>query len=210
MGETLHLLADVKVSLDRIQNFLETNSSSVAIEDATHKINYGCDSPSFDWRHAKKGNFNFPEFSNVFTSPEEIELSKSSCERNNSVSWISLKNVSCSWNKTDDLKTLQNISIEIGDKQLVAITGPVGCGKTSLLQAILGELPCDSGEITYSGSIAYVPQLPWVFSGTIRENITFGKSFETLRYQKILQACSLEKDLQQFSKGILQTLGNEE
>ena len=207
VGETLHLLADVKVSLDRIQNFLETNSSSVAIEDATHKINYGCDSPTFDWRHAKKGNFNFPEFSNVFTSPEEIELSKSSCERNNSVSWISLKNVSCSWNKTDDLKTLQNISIEIGDKQLVAITGPVGCGKTSLLQAILGELPCDSGEITYSGSIAYVPQLPWVFSGTIRENITFGKSFETLRYQKILQACSLEKDLQQFSKGDFANIG---
>lgn len=207
MGETLHLLADVKVSLDRIQNFLETNSSSVAMENATHRTNNGCDSPTFDWRHVKEGKFNFSEFADVFTLPEENELSESSCERNNSESRISLNNVSCSWNETDDLQTLQNISIEIGNKQLVAITGPVGCGKTSLLQAILGELPCHNGEITYSGSIAYVPQIPWVFSGTVRENITFGKSLDTVRYQKILQACSLEKDLQQFSKGDFTHIG---
>ena len=201
VGETLHLLADAKVSLDRIQNFLVTNSSSVAIENSTHNyVNYGYNSPTLDRRHVKEGKINCLEFANVFTLPEENELSESSLERNNSESWISLNNVSCSWNEKDDLKTLQNISIEVGKNQLVAITGPVGCGKTSLLQAILGELPCHSGEITYSGSIAYVPQLPWVFSGTVRENITFGKSFDTVRYQKILQACSLWKDLQQFSK----------
>ena len=200
VGETLHLLADVKVSLDRIQKFLETNSSSVATETVTGKINSGCDSPTFDLRHVEEGKFHFPEFANASTLPEENELSESSRENNNSKSWISLKNVSCSWNETDDLKTLQNISIEIGSKQLVAITGPVGCGKTSLLQAILGELPCHGGEITYAGSIAYVPQLPWVFSGTVRENITFGKSLDAVRYQKIIQACSLKKDLQQLSK----------
>ena len=207
VGETLHLLADVKVSLDRIQNFLETHSSSVAIENRKHKTNNGCDNPNFDCRHFEGAKDNCPEIENVFMPPEENELSESSRERNNSESRISLKNVSCSWNATDDLKTLQNISIEIGNKQLVAITGPVGCGKTSLLQAILRELPCRSGEIAYSGSIAYVPQLPWVFSGTVQENITFGKSLDTIRYQQILQACSLGKDLQQFSKGDFTHIG---
>lgn len=201
------MLADVKVSLDRIQTFLETSSPSVAMETATNKNNNGCDSPTFDWRHAEEGKLDFPEIANASTLPEENILSESSRERNNSTSWISLSNVSCSWNETDDFKTLQNISIEISNKQLVAITGPVGCGKTSLLQAILGELPCHSGELTYSGSIAYVPQLPWVFSGTVRENITFGKSLDTVRYQKILQACSLKKDLQQFSKGDFTHIG---
>lgn len=207
VGETLHLLADVKVSLDRIQNFLETHSSSVAIENPKHKTNNGCDNPNFDCRHFEGAKDNCPEIENVLMPPEENELSESSRERNNSESRISLKNVSCSWNETDDLKTLQNISIAIGNKQLVAITGPVGCGKTSLLQAILRELPCRSGEIAYSGSIAYVPQLPWVFSGTVQENITFGKSLDTIRYQQILQACSLGKDLQQFSKGDFTHIG---
>lgn len=208
VGETLHLLADIKVSLDRIQNFLETNSSCFPMENATRRSDNGRGSPTFDWRQAEEENFNFSEFANVCTlCRKENELRESSCERNNSESWISLDNVSCSWNETDDLKALRNISIEIGNKQLVAITGPVGCGKTSLLQAILGGLPCHSGQITYSGNIAYVPQLPWVFSGTVRENITFGKSLDVVRYQKIVQACCLERDLQQFSKGDFTHIG---
>ena len=208
VGETLHLLADVKVSLDRIQNFLETNYSCMDMENATRRTHNGCDSPTFDGRHQEEENLNFSELANVFMfSREENELRGSSCERNNSESWISLNNVSCSWNEIDDLKALQNISMEIGNKQLVAITGHVGCGKTSLLQAILGQLPCHSGEIKHSGNIAYVPQLPWVFSGTVQENITFGKCLDAVRYQKIVQACCLEKDFQQFSKGDLTHIG---
>lgn len=195
MGETLHLLADVKVSLDRIQKFLEANSD----EGDTKWQSDG--SPTFDHRHFKGANFSFDKLS------EDEELDNSYLKRTEPEPWISLKNVSCSWREADQFKTLQNISMNISRKQLFVVTGAVGCGKSSLLQAILGELPCHSGEISYSGSIAYVPQLPWVFSGTIQENISFGKPLDIIKYERILEACSLKKDLQQFSKGDLSHIG---
>ena len=207
MGETLHLLADVKVSLDRIQRFLEADSAKESNENCVDKRSNEDGSPKFDERHFKGGKFHFTELANMFTLPEEEILDVSCFKRNDSKSWISFNNVSCSWNEIDDVKTLQNISMEIRSKELVAITGPVGCGKTSLLQAILGELPYHSGEIRYSGSIAYVPQLPWVCSGTVQENVTFGKPIDTVKYQRILEACSLQKDLEQFSKGGLTHIG---
>ena len=207
MGETLHLLADVKVSLNRIQKFLEADSVTDSKENSLDKRENEDGSPTFNEKHFKGGRFHFTEPENIFALPEEIVLDDSCFKRNDWESWISLNNVSCSWNEEGDLKTLQNISMKIRYKQLVAITGPVGCGKTSLLQAILGELPYHSGEIRYSGKIAYVPQLPWVCSGTIQENIIFGKPLDKVRYQRILEACSLPKDLEQFSKGDLTHIG---
>lgn len=207
MGETLHLLADIKVALDRIQTFLEANSATDS--NSIDKRSNGNESPTFDVdRHFNGGMFHFTKLADLFTLPEDEEILDGPCRtRNVSESWVSLKNVCCSWNETDDLKTLQNISMKIRNKQLFAITGPVGCGKSSLLQAILGELPCHSGEISFSGSIAYVPQLPWVFSGTIQENITFGKSLDAIKYQRIIESCSLQTDLEHFSKGDLTHIG---
>lgn len=207
MGETLHLLADTNVSLGRIQKFLEASSLTDSLKHSKGIINAGASSPTFDDHHSKGKTFSFTQATNLFTLQKEHTLHDSWLNRNDAEPYISLKNVCCSWNETDDLKTLQNISVDIYSRQLVAITGPVGCGKSSLLQAILGELPYHSGDIKHSGSIAYVPQVPWVFSGTVQENITFGKSLDVVKYQRIVQACSLQKDLDQFSKGELTNIG---
>ncbi len=56
-------------------------------------------------------------------------------------------------------------------------------GKSSLLAAILGELRGSSGRVKIQGSLAYVPQQPWVMSGTLRDNILFKKQVT------ILSAC---------------------
>ena len=53
-------------------------------------------------------------------------------------------------------------------------------GKSSLLAAILGELRGNSGRVKIQGSLAYVPQQPWVMSGTLRDNILFKKQVTTL------------------------------
>lgn len=59
--------------------------------------------------------------------------------------------------------------------------------------ALLGELPLSSGELQKMGKVAYASQDPWIINGTIKYNITFGETFDILRYNKVLKACALEK-----------------
>lgn len=55
------------------------------------------------------------------------------------------------------------------------------------MNAILGELPAQTGRITVRGKIAYASQEPWVFSGTVRQNILFGKSYDDKKYEKVIR-----------------------
>ena len=57
---------------------------------------------------------------------------------------------------------------------------------------LLRELPVMNGSIRISGRIAYTSQQPWVFSGTMKENILFGKKFDEHRYNEVIHACALE------------------
>ena len=65
--------------------------------------------------------------------------------------------------------------------------------QSSLLSAVLGELPPSQGKVSVHGRIAYVSQQPWVFSGTVRSNILFGKKYEKERYEEVIRACALEE-----------------
>ena len=65
--------------------------------------------------------------------------------------------------------------------------------QSSLLSAVLGELPLIQGKVSVHGRIAYVSQQPWVFSGTVRSNILFGKKYEKDRYEEVIKACALGK-----------------
>lgn len=82
---------------------------------------------------------------------------------------------------------LNNLSHEFCNQALTVVAGESGCGKSTLLRALAGMLPLQSGriilqidgnEVTPSGDILYdvmlVPQRPWIFDGTIRENVTAG------------------------------------
>ena len=64
--------------------------------------------------------------------------------------------------------------------------------QSSLLMALLRELPVTSGSIRISGRVAYVSQQPWVFSGTLKENILFGKKFDKERYEEVIHVCALD------------------
>ena len=65
--------------------------------------------------------------------------------------------------------------------------------QSSLLSAVLGELPPSQGQVSVHGRIVYVSQQPWVFSGTVRSNILFGKKYEEERYEKVIKACALKE-----------------
>jgi len=92
-----------------------------------------------------------------------------------------------------------NISIQPGEK--VAVIGQVGSGKSSLLAAITGEMTKSEGRISCHGSIALHPQKPFIITGTVRDNITFGNQFQLARYKKVVSACCLEDDFQLLPKG---------
>lgn len=122
-------------------------------------------------------------------------------------SFISISDASCSWNEGHHSDTLSSITLNISGGELFAVTGAVGSGKSSLLTAILGELPLRNGSVSFRGKVAYVPQIPWVFSGTVRENILFGLPFDEKRFQHVVHVCSLTKDLNDFLNGDLTEIG---
>ena len=94
---------------------------------------------------------------------------------------------------------LQDIQFSTASQSLTVITGPVGSGKSTLLSVIAGEISADiCGTITFQGTLAYVPQTAWIFSGTIRENILFGQPYDESKYNRVIEACALKEDIQRF------------
>ena len=103
--------------------------------------------------------------------------------------------------------TLCNVSLKVQPGQLCAIVGPVGSGKSAIMHLILNELPLAAGTISIQQkykdiydeveksrscclnntnlNISYASQVPWIFSGTVRENILFGQPFDQIRYDEV-------------------------
>ena len=79
--------------------------------------------------------------------------------------------------------------------ELLVVVGQIGSGKTSLLYSLMDETVKKSGNHTVRGSIAYVEQEPFIISGTIQENITFGLEYAEVRFRKAVQAAQLMDDL---------------
>ncbi|XP_048409960.1 ATP-binding cassette sub-family C member 9 isoform X1 [Stegostoma tigrinum] len=137
---------------------------------------------------------------------------------------VSVKVTDGSFSWGSGMATLSNISIRIPTGQLTMIVGQVGCGKSSLLLATLGEMLKVSGKVYWSkepanemnqdatlsahevdpvfevtgrnrNSVAYSAQKPWLLNTTVEENITFGSPFIKQRYKAVIDACSLQPDI---------------
>lgn len=88
------------------------------------------------------------------------------------------------WNVGETV--LKNIQISIPRGSLVAVVGEVGSGKSSLLSAILGEMPKINGRVIVNGTLAYVPQTAWMKNDSLKENILFGKDDNRDWYKKVI------------------------
>uniref|UniRef100_A0A674ABF7 ATP-binding cassette, sub-family C (CFTR/MRP), member 8 n=1 Tax=Salmo trutta TaxID=8032 RepID=A0A674ABF7_SALTR len=125
---------------------------------------------------------------------------------------------------TDGTPTLSNVDIKVPFGQLTMIVGQVGCGKSSLLLAALGEMQRVSGTVTwniwpsldsegddryccipgqevFSCSVAYASQKPWLLNATLVENITFEMPMIKPRYKAVIEACSLQPDIDILPQG---------
>ncbi|KAJ7832830.1 multidrug resistance-associated ABC transporter [Mycena leptocephala] len=96
---------------------------------------------------------------------------------------------------------LKNLRFSVPKGAFVAIVGKVGSGKSSILQALIGEMRRTAGTVALGGTIAYVPQSAWIRNATLRQNVIFGQEEDEEKFQQIIRACSLQHDLEVLPHG---------
>ncbi|KAF9255339.1 multidrug resistance-associated ABC transporter [Marasmius fiardii PR-910] len=111
---------------------------------------------------------------------------------------------------------LRDISVMFPEGKLTVVTGPTASGKSALLRAVLGEMTLVSGDLvlhkdsqllhdasneTYTQTISYASQTPWIRHQTIKENILFGYPYEEKRYRDVVEACALRPDFDVLEDG---------
>ncbi|KAK2730037.1 ABC bile acid [Colletotrichum kahawae] len=102
---------------------------------------------------------------------------------------------------------LRNLDLSF-PQGLTVVFGKVGSGKSALLQAILGELDSDMGDVIIpTEPIGFCAQTPWLQHMSIRDNILFSAPFDAARYTQVLDACALLPDLANFKHGDLSDMG---
>ncbi|MCI4379456.1 hypothetical protein PGIGA_G00228450 [Pangasianodon gigas] len=141
---------------------------------------------------------------------------------------ICLKIVNGYFTWTQGCPTLTNIDIKVPFGALTMIVGQVGCGKSSLLLAALGEMQKISGSVTWNklpdqeeeennrllvnhvtgpkapekrASVAYASQRPWLLNATVEENILFDMAPNKKRYAEVIEACQLQPDIDTLPQG---------
>ena len=181
-----------KVSLDRVDEFLreeETEKYSTAVKRRKSSIH-------------RRGNI--ARFDNAtFTWASRTEIAKDGNNDPAAIAQLAFQ--------------LRDISIEFPSDALTLIVGPTGSGKTSLLMALLGELsllkgsvylPCtareeilEDPELGLTDTVAYCAQQAWLLNDTIKNNILFAAPFNKRRYDHVIMATALEKDLEILDAG---------
>jgi ATP-binding cassette subfamily B protein len=115
----------------------------------------------------------------------------------------------------DDVRGIADVSFELERGSFTVVTGRIGSGKTTLLRALLGLVPSDTGEIRWNGTVvddpaeffvpprsAYTPQVPRLFSETLRENLLLGRPDDPAVLEASMHAAVLEQDLAAMENGL--------
>ncbi|THU95701.1 P-loop containing nucleoside triphosphate hydrolase protein, partial [Dendrothele bispora CBS 962.96] len=145
---------------------------------------------------------------------EEVSTSIISSESSQD---IGFRNATFTWSNDSDDGTLtpsrRRFQLRIEEELLFKrgcinlIVGPTGCGKTSMLMALLSEMhfvqtnPDSWFNLPRDKGVAYAAQESWVQNATIKDNIVFRSEFNEARYKKVLHQCALERDLTLFEAG---------
>jgi len=104
---------------------------------------------------------------------------------------------------------LQDISFEVKTGSFWIISGRVGSGKTTLAEAMLGEVPLSSGSLGLSTrSIGFCRQIPWLPSSSVKEIICGNGDHDSQWYKTVVHACALEQDMDTFPHGDQTQIGS--
>ncbi|XP_009007407.4 ATP-binding cassette sub-family C member 6 isoform X2 [Callithrix jacchus] len=121
---------------------------------------------------------------------------------------ITIHSATFTWSQ-ESSPCLHRINLTVPQGCLLAVVGPVGAGKSSLLSALLGELSKVEGFMSIKGSVAYMPQEAWVQNTSVVENVCFGQELEPAWLERVLEACALQPDLDSFPAGVHTSVGEQ-
>lgn len=112
---------------------------------------------------------------------------------------VRIRDATFTWDKARNC--LEDMNFAAHKEELCCIVGRVGSGKSSLLQAILGDIWKIHGEVVVHGKTAYVAQQSWVMNASVRENIVFGHRWDPQFYDRTVNACALADDFKTLPDG---------
>jgi ABC-type multidrug transport system fused ATPase/permease subunit len=166
-----------------------------------------------------EGKLSLQRLSDFFSANEVLDYVKRVAVEDKGAPAVSISNGNFAWTvgeeiakdtkeKNDDEKALdrgrlKDVNLEVKDGELVAVVGPVGSGKSSLVSAILGELHQTGagGEVAVKGRVAYVSQTAWIPNDSLKNVVLFGNPYDERRYQQVIRDCGLSRDIEILEAG---------
>ncbi|KAG0338637.1 hypothetical protein BG005_003661, partial [Podila minutissima] len=174
------LAVDAYVAMKRIEAFmLSEEASSIPPPDPAHEFALSMKNASFKW----------DQINQTSTTSSTETLVPDATDNSGDIA---------EGPKAQDPPYLPNINLQIPRGSLVAVVGPVGSGKSSLLQAMVGNMTQTQGQVVRGANISYASQTAWIQNATIRDNILFDTPMDEVRYWRVVRACCLEADLRMF------------
>ncbi|OJD13223.1 hypothetical protein AJ78_06297 [Emergomyces pasteurianus Ep9510] len=185
-------VTDAWTALGRIQEFLLAEEQRESIkQDPSLAAAIKVEDASFTWERLATDLEKEPDKKQGGNKGGKVEMAGSaSPEEENSAYDIPVEPFE-----------LKNFTFEIDRNELIAVIGTVGCGKSSLLSALAGDMRLTKGSVSMNASRAFCPQYAWVQNATVKDNILFGKEYDDEWYNKVVDACALRTDFDMLPGG---------
>ncbi|XP_011701753.1 PREDICTED: multidrug resistance-associated protein 4-like [Wasmannia auropunctata] len=216
-------LGESIVSMNRLEDFLLMDEVNLGRSEKTPQLQSKSQKPdeaNNEEKHTDK--YISKNGSTGPSEPQGLPVDLSVC--------VKLQHVSANWLSDQLPPTLCNINLTIKPGQMCVMIGAVGSGKSSVLHLLMKELDLGAGSASLTHGcpkynfhhnlsncyftsnsnlrISYASQEPWLFNGTVRDNILFGQLYDKARYMKVTSVCALKKDFRQFPQGDLTIVGD--
>ncbi|MEN1987139.1 ABC transporter ATP-binding protein [Paenibacillus hubeiensis] len=158
------------------------------------------------------------EFRETYLQTDPPELEEVSSETGDRLKELEVQKLTYRYPNSPN--GIENVSFRLKQGQFLVVTGRIGSGKSTLVRALLGLLPMQHGEVTWNGAkidpatflmpprAAYTPQVPRLFSDTLKENIVQGKRGNTDEaLADSIRLAVMDQDIQQLDQGLETSVG---